>query len=300
MKIGFIGLGLMGYPIATRMAQAGHDVVGYDLYQPTIDKFIAEGHSAATSPAEAARDADVVVTMVPDRPEVLAAAISGKDAITSTIKPGAIYIDLSTVDPATSVELSTHFAANGIRVADAPIARSVQDAYAGTSATMVGCDKDLFDEIEPLLATFANRIIHCGGNGTGSAMKLVNNFINQGTIALIAEALSAGVAKGLTLELMLEVLNSTNAANANLSRAMTTKAFVGDFSAGFMVKLAHKDQRLALQMMREVGMEPKIGQAAQEALTLAMDKGYAADDLSALFKVVEDQVGVKARYVDKS
>ena len=300
MKIGFVGLGLMGYPVATRMAQAGHDVVGYDLYRPIVSRFVAEGYSVAGSPAEVAKDADVVVTMVPDRPEVLDAAITGNDAITNTINTGAIYIDLSTVDPATSVELCEHFAAKGVRVADAPIARSVQDAYAGTSAAMVGCNKELFDEIEPLLATFANRIIHCGGNGTGSAMKLINNFINQGTIALIAEALSAGVAKGLTLELMLEVLNSTNASNANLSRAMTTKAFVGDFSAGFMVKLAHKDQRLALQMMREVGMNPTMGEAAHSALTEAMQMGYATDDLSALFKVVENQVGFKARYADKS
>lgn len=296
MKIAFIGLGHMGFPIASRMANAGHTVTGYDVFEKSRDRFASQGNAVASSPADAAANADVVITMVPDRPEVLDAAINGDTAITQSIQAGATYIDLSTVDPGTSLELAAHFRAKGVKTADAPVARSVQDAHAGTSATMVGCDEALFKEIEPILGCFANRIVYCGGNGAGSAMKLVNNYINQGTIALIAEALTAGVGNGLTLELMLEVLNSTNAANANLARAMTTKAFVGDFSAGFMVKLANKDQRLALQMMQKIGMDPKIGLATQNALNAAVESGYGDDDLSSLFRVVEGQVGFKARF----
>lgn len=296
MKIGFIGLGHMGYPIAVRLIQAGHNVVGYDIFQKTVDKFTAEGYQAAATPAEAASEADIVVTMVPDRPEVIDAAISGDDAITNNIKPSSIFIDMSTVDPATSRELHEHFRTKGVRVADAPVARSVQDAWNGTLSTMVGCDKELFDDIEPLLSAYASTIKYCGPNGSGSAMKLINNFISQGTVALIGEGLSAGMGQGLTLEVMLEVLGSTNAANGNLSNAMPKKAFIGDFSAGFMIKLAHKDQRLAIEMMREMGMKPTMGEATYAALTTAIENGFAKDDLSALFKVVERQIGFEARF----
>ncbi len=296
MKIAFIGLGHMGYPIATRIARAGHDLVGFDAHEPTLEKFVADGCTAATSPADAAANADIVITMVPDRPEVLEAAITGAEAVSQNIRSGTIYIDMSTVDPATSRELNAHFSAKGIRVADAPVGRSVEDAWKGTSAVMVGCAPDLFDDIEPILATFAERITYCGPNGAGAVMKLVNNYISQGTVALIAEALTAGIGQGLSLELMLDVLGSTNAANANMSRAMPTKAFAGDFSAGFKVKLAQKDQRLALQMMIEAGVTPTIGRATQAALTAAVEKGFGEDDLAALFKVIEEQVGVNVRY----
>jgi 3-hydroxyisobutyrate dehydrogenase-like beta-hydroxyacid dehydrogenase len=296
IKIGFVGLGHMGYPIAVRLIKAGYDVVGYDIFPQTVHKFSAEGYKSAATPADAARDADVVVTMVPDRPEVLDAAIFGNHPITETIKPGSTFIDMSTVDPTTSRELHEHFLSKEVRVADAPVARSVEDAWNGTLSTMVGCDKELFEDIEPLLSAYASTIKYCGQNGSGSAMKLINNFISQGTVALIGEALSAGIGQGLTLEIMLEVLGSTNAANGNLSNAMPKKAFIGDFSAGFMIKLAQKDQRLALEMMREMGMKPTMGEATFAALTIAIENGFAKNDLSALFRVVEQQIGFEARF----
>ncbi len=298
MKIAFIGLGQMGFPIAVRLGKAGYHIVGYDIFETALNRLIAKGYEAASSPADAAADADVVMTMVPDRPEVLEAAISGSAALTKSIRCDAIYIDLSTVDPATSRELHRHFSQKGVRVADAPVARSVEDAWQGNSAVMVGCELDLFVEIKPILAAFAKRITHCGSNGTGSAMKLVNNYINQGTLALIAEALTGGIGHGLTLELMLEVLGSTNAANANMSRAMSTKAFSGNFDAGFKMKLAQKDQRLALQMMTELGMIPIIGNATQAAMTEAIANGFGDCDLCSLFQVIEKQTGFAARYAD--
>lgn len=292
--IGFIGLGTMGAPMARNLLKGGHDLIVFDLNPKSVAQLVGHGARAAASIAEAAKAAEIVFTMLPDAPDVEAAA-TGDGGILENIRPGSVYVDMSTIDPATTRRIGARFRQKGVDMIDSPVGKTVDQAIAGTSTLMLGGDDAVITRVEPILRLMGQDLIRCGELGMGQAMKLVNNLLASVLITASSEALVAGRKAGLTLDTMISVLKTTMAWNNQLAIAMHARALKGDFEPGFMVKLAHKDCRLAIGMNQELGVSTPVGSATLEALAEAMAQGLANKDVGAVLKLREDEAGVTVR-----
>ena len=292
--VGFIGLGTMGAPMARNVLKGGHSLTVFDLNRAACDALAAAGAAVAATPKQVAAASEVVITMVPDAPDVEKIAL-GPDGILGGMRRGSVYIDMSTIDPATTQRVGKAFAERGVDMIDSPVGKTVEHAIAGTSTLMIGGDAAVIERVRPVLKTMGAELIHCGGLGMGQAMKLTNNLLATILMAASSEALVAGVKAGLTLETMISVLKTTMAWNNQLAVAMHMRALKGNFDPGFMVKLAHKDCRLALAMDRDLGVDAPVGAATLKVLQEAIDKGLAGNDVGALLKLREDSAGVQVR-----
>jgi 3-hydroxyisobutyrate dehydrogenase-like beta-hydroxyacid dehydrogenase len=208
---------------------------------------------------------------------------------------GGIVIDMSTIDPVTSQRVGQALKARGIAMVDSPVGKTSEHAVSGTLTLMVGGEPADIERAMPVLRCMGTDTFLCGGPGMGHAMKITNNLLATTIMAANTEVLAIGVKAGLKLELMMEVMKTTMAFNHQLYVAMPKKAFVGDDSPGFMVKLAGKDVRLAVELARTYGFEALVGRAAQETLDRAGRLGYADRDTAALMKIREDELGIRVR-----
>jgi 4-hydroxybutyrate dehydrogenase/sulfolactaldehyde 3-reductase len=281
--------------MAQNILRAGHPLTVFDLNSAAVDKLVAAGAKAGRSPRDVASQSDVVITMLPDAPDVHAAVL-GADGVTHGIRSGSLYIDMSTIDPATTQQIGARLNEMGVDMVDSPVGKTVDHAIAGTSTLMMGGDNAAIERARPILSTMGSDLIHCGALGMGQAMKLTNNLLASVLITASAEALVAGAKAGLSLDTMISVMKTTMAWNQQLAVAMHNRALKGDFEPGFMVKLAHKDCRLALAMNRSLGLETPVGAATLAALQETMDAGMSNKDVGAVLKLREDEVGVQVRF----
>jgi 3-hydroxyisobutyrate dehydrogenase-like beta-hydroxyacid dehydrogenase len=295
MTVGFIGVGTIGAPMARNIHKAGFPLIVCDTNADSTAAFARAGARVMSKASDVAAASDLVITMVPDAPDVEAVA-TGPNGVAAGIRPGCIYMDMSTIDPGTTRRVARSIHAAGGRMLDAPVARAVEDAEKGALAIMVGGDQKDFDEVRPVLDTMGNYIVYAGPLGNGHALKLVNNYISAGILALHAEALAFGMSAGLTLEKIIELVGSTGAASAHLTKIQPGKSFLGDFRRGFMTKLAAKDIRLALAMAADAHVTTPMGLALQTALRATCEKGYDTDDISSIVRLREDEAGVKVRF----
>ncbi len=293
-SIGFIGLGAMGKPMARNLIKAGFRLTVHNRSRGAVDELVELGATAADSPAAAAGASDVVITMLPDSPDVERVA-SGPDGILAGLRPGTVYIDMSTIDPETTRRIGAQVKAKGAQMIDSPVGKTADAAVAGTLTLMVGGPAEVIARCRPLLDCMGTDFFHCGELGAGQTMKLLNNLLAQTLAAASTEALVAGVKAGLTIETMLSVLRTTMAWNNQLAIAMPKKPLVGNFTPGFMVKLAHKDCRLALQMVAALGVSAPVGHATFATLDEALRHGLQDMDVGALLKMREEQAGVTVR-----
>lgn len=293
-KVGFIGLGTMGAPMALNLLKAGFALTVFDLNPAAVRRLVEAGAVAASTPAEAASASDVVITMLPDAPDV-ERAMFGDNGVSAGLKPGSLYIDMSTIDPATTQKIGARLADMKVDMLDSPVGKTVEHAIAGTSTLMIGGETAVLDRARPILSAMGADLIHCGALGMGQAMKLVNNLLASVLITASSEALVSGAKAGLTLETMISVLKTTMAWNQQLAVAMHNRALKGDFEPGFMVKLAHKDCRLALAMNKDLGVKSPVGAATLAALGEAMYAGLSGKDVGAVLKLREDESGVVVR-----
>jgi len=291
--VGFIGVGTIGQPMAINVAKGGFDLRVYDVNAAATAPVVAAGAAAAASIAEAAAGRDVVITMLPDAPDVEAVAL-GKGGLVETMRPGSIYVDMSTIDPVTSRKVGAALARRDVRMLDAPVARSVEHAKRGELAVMVGGEPAVLEAVRPILSRMADTITHCGPLGNGAAMKLVNNFLSFGIVATVSEAVAMGVKAGLSLETILGVSGGTGTNNFMMHKYLPQKAFAGDFALGFKSTLARKDCRLALGLGGALGVEMPVGRAVLDVLDETA-RAHPNEDFCALVRTREDQAGIKLR-----
>ncbi|MGA1286856.1 MAG: NAD(P)-dependent oxidoreductase [Rubrivivax sp.] len=294
MKVGFIGLGVMGSPMALNVLKGGHELTVYDRRPEALEPLVAAGARAAASPREVGAASQIVVTMLPE-PQHVEQVVLGEDGIAAGMAAGGIVIDMSTIDPVTSQRVGQALKARGIAMVDSPVGKTSEHAVSGTLTLMVGGEPADIERAMPVLRCMGTDTFLCGGPGMGHAMKITNNLLATTIMAANTEVLAIGVKAGLKLELMMEVMKTTMAFNHQLYVAMPKKAFVGDDSPGFMVKLAGKDVRLAVELARTYGFEALVGRAAQETLDRAGRLGYADRDTAALMKIREDELGIRVR-----
>lgn len=294
MNVGFIGLGTMGAPMARNVLDKGHALIVLDVMPDAVAKLVAAGARAGSTPKDVAAASDVVITMLPDAPDVEHVAL-GKNGVVEGIRPGGVYIDMSTIDPDTTRKIGAAIAAAGASMIDSPVGKTADHAVAGTLTLMVGGPADVVARCRPLLDCMGSDFFHCGDLGAGETMKLINNLLATAVSEASIEALVTGTKSGLSLDTMTSVLRTTMAWNNALAIALPKRPLIGDFKPGFMVKLAHKDCRLALSMTERLGVHAPVGRAALASVDEAMRHGLKDDDVGALLKLREEQAGVKVR-----
>jgi 3-hydroxyisobutyrate dehydrogenase-like beta-hydroxyacid dehydrogenase len=292
--VGFIGLGTMGRSMARNVRKHGHPMVVFDVIEAAMAPLVEAGARAAGSPSEVAAASDVVVTMLPDAPDVERTAL-GPDGIIEGLRPGAVYVDMSTIDPDTTRRIGKSFSERGLRMMDCPVGRTQDHAVAGTLLLMAGGEAATIEQARPVLMRMGEALFHCGELGCGQAMKLTNNCLAAAILAATCEALVTGVRAGLSLDLMREVIAGTMAANAALSTSLPKKALSGDFAPGFMVHLAHKDVRLALELAHSLGISTPLGNATFATLGDARTRGMERDDISSVLRLREQEGGIEVR-----
>lgn len=294
MQVGFIGLGVMGAPMALNVLKGGHGLTVFDLDPEAVARLAEAGAKAAGSPREVGAASEIVITMLPE-PRHVEQVVLGPDGIAAGLPPGGVVIDMSTIDPRTSQRVGAELRRRGFDMVDSPVGKTSEHAATGTLTLMVGGEPDVIERVKPVLDCMGSETYLCGGPGMGHAMKITNNLLATTIMAATTEALAIGIKSGLTLELMIDVMKTTMAWNNQLAVAMPKKAFKGDDSPGFAVKLAAKDVRLANELAQAQGFDPYVGLGAQRTLERAMEKGFADRDTAALMRIREDELGIKVR-----
>ncbi|MEW2489001.1 2-hydroxy-3-oxopropionate reductase [Streptomyces sp. NPDC048411] len=284
-KVAWIGLGIMGSPMSENLIKAGYDVTGYTLEQDKIDRLAAAGGHGAGSIAEAVRDADVVITMVPASPHVEAIAY-GPEGILANAKPGALLIDMSSITPQTSVDLAKNAKEKDIRVLDAPVSGGEAGAIEAVLSIMVGGEQADFDAAQPILQALGRTIVLCGPHGSGQTVKAANQLIVAVNIQACAEAVVFLEKSGVDLAAALDVLAGGLAGSTVLTRKKDN--FLGrDFAPGFRIDLHHKDMGIVTDAARSVGAALPVGAVVAQLVASLRAQGDGGLDHSALLRAVE-------------
>lgn len=290
-RLAFIGLGTMGRPMAGRLLDAGFEVAGYDHDPAPLLSLADRGGLAAGSAHEAADGADVVITMLPNGPHVRAAT-SGADGALAAMRSGALLIDMSTIDPETSVGIGSEAASRGVRMLDAPVSGSSAGAVDGTLTIMVGGAKEALNDAEPVLSVLGRRIVHCGPNGCGVAVKLANQIMAGAAMAAVAEGFVLAEQLGLDPRLVFEV---AGASSGNCWSLQTRPPVAGvlesspadkGFAPGFMGALMCKDLDLALATARAMEVDLPVTRQARDLYARMSESGIGDLDFSAVFTIL--------------
>lgn len=299
-KIGFIGLGRMGRPMAGNMQRKGFPLMVYDIVEPPVQALVELGASAAASIAELAAACTTIITVLPSHIEV-ERVVLGEHGLIAHAAPGALVMDMSTVDPASTDRLAAALADADLRFVDAPIGRLASHADRGESLFMVGAEAGDFEHVRPMLEAMGTDIHHCGGPGTGIRTKLVNNFLAIASCQMNAEALALAQRFGLDLNKTLDVIHGTTATNGQLKINYATKVLAGDTEPGFQIDLAHKDLSLVMAAANAGRVPMAIGAAARESLSLARARGWGDKDFSALLDALCEAAGLdKVRFEQRT
>lgn len=288
-KIGFIGLGIMGGPMAANLVNAGYDVTGFARSSSSQERLEKAGAKSAGSIAETVDGADVVITMLPDSPEV-DEVVLGEDGVLASAGPDLLLIDMSTIAPETSVAVAERAKESGVQVLDAPVSGGEPGAIEGSLSIMVGGDAEAFEKARPILEHLGKTIVHVGEHGAGQTVKAANQLLVAGIIGLVSEAIVLLEASGVDGERGLEVLAGGLAGNTVLDRKAASM-LAREFTPGFRIDLHHKDMGIALATARTAGVALPVTGVVAQLMAAARAAGHGSLDHSALLNVIEQLSG---------
>ena len=285
--VAFIGLGIMGGPMARNLASAGFHVQAFDLRSNAIEMAVNSGAKAAKSAGDAVVGAEFVITMLPNSEHVLDVML-GDNKVLEKLDPSSLYIDMSTIAPTVTDQLAEEMNARGFSMIDAPVGRQSSNAEQGTLLIMVGGEDANIDRAMPLFNTMGSDIVHCGAVGSGSRMKIVNNYMSITLNALTAETLNLAEASGLNRELVCSVLLGTVAGQGHLSTTYPAKVLQGDLTPGFPIDLANKDLGLALDFASGLETPVSTGKASKDYYDTASARSFGQNDWTSLYKMMRE------------
>lgn len=295
MKVGFIGLGIMGKPMAKNLIKAGHELVVRDFNQAAVDevvKFDTTGKTkSVNSGAEIAKECDVIITMVPNSPHVRT-AVFGEGGIAETAKAGSILIDMSSIDPVESQKIGAELEKKGIDMLDAPVSGGEPKAIDGTLSVMVGGKKESFDKYKSLLDCMAGSVVYCGAIGSGNTAKLANQIIVAVNIAGLAEAMMLAKKCGTDPELVFQAIKG-GLAGSTVMNAKAPMILEHNYKPGFRIELHIKDLTNALNAAHAVTSPVPLTAQVMEMMEALKADGFEKDDHSALAKYYEKLTNVK-------
>lgn len=284
-NIAFIGLGIMGSPMAVHLANAGHTVAGFNRTPERAKPLVDAGGRAASSIADAVADAEVIAVMVPDSPDVQA-VLAGEGGVFDHAPAGALIIDFSSIRPDVTTDLARQAAERGFRLVDAPVSGGEAGAVGAALSIMVGGTPEDFAAAKPVLDVVGKTIVHVGPNGSGQTVKAANQLIVAGNIQLLAEAIVFLEAYGVDTAAAVQVLGGGLAGSAVLNQK-AQKMLDREFEPGFRIELHHKDLGIVTAAAREAGVVAPLGGLVAQLMASARANGDGALDHSALLRGVE-------------
>ena len=291
MKIGLIGLGIMGKPMAKNLLKAGYDLTVSDLNQAAVDEVVAAGAKAATN-AVIGETCDVVLTMVPNSPQVKAVML-GEDGVAAHMKPGSVFIDMSSINPVASKEIAAELAKKGIEMLDAPVSGGEPKAIDGTLSFMVGGKQEVFDKYKDLLGAMGASVVRCGDVGAGNTTKLANQIIVACNIQALSEALTLAKLAGVDPELVFQAIKG-GLAGSTVMNAKAPMMIEGNDKPGFKIDLHIKDLNNALDCAHTVGSHLPMTAAVQEIFQWLHNNGCGQDDHSSIIKYYKKLTGIES------
>jgi 2-hydroxy-3-oxopropionate reductase len=280
MKLGFIGLGIMGKPMVKNLLKAGHEVFVFDIVKANVENVTAAGSKACQSAAEAASQVSIVITMLPNSPHVKTVVL-GEKGILEGARQGTILIDMSSIAPLASQEIEKACAAKGIRMIDAPVSGGEPKAIDGTLAIMVGGDEKVFEEVKSILLQMGSTAVYCGGIGAGNTTKLANQIIVALNIAAVTEAFTLVKKADVDPQLVFEAIRKGLAGSTVLD-AKAPMMIDGNFKPGFKIDLHIKDLANALDTGHGIGAPLPLTSLVREMMETLHADGFGQDDHSAL------------------
>ncbi len=285
-RIGFIGLGIMGKPMARNLVKAGYPLTVYNRSRGAVDELAAEGATPASSPREVAERSDVVITMLPDVPTV-ERVIAGENGVLEGSRPGMLVIDMSTSAPAQARELARIADSRGVTMLDAPVSGGDVGAQQGTLSIMAGGSDEAFQRAEPIFHVLGKTVVHVGDSGMGQVVKACNQIIVALTLEAISEALVLGSKAGVDPAVMLQAL-SGGFAGSKVMEVRGRNFLEHDFRPGARVSIHHKDLGIALAAGRQYGVALPVTGIVDAMFQALEARGQAEQDHSALLTVIED------------
>lgn len=289
MKIGFIGIGIMGKPMAKNILKNGYELIVCDKNEESVAELIREGAKSVENGRELAKQCNVILTMLPNSPHVTAVVL-GENGIIDSVQPGSTLIDMSSINPIDSKRIAAELAKKGVRMLDAPVSGGEPKAIDGTLAFMVGGDKAVFDEFKPLLDTMGSSVVLCGEIGAGNTTKLVNQIIVAMNITAVSEAFMLAKKSGVNPEVVYEAIKG-GLAGSTVMNAKIPMILESNYKPGFKIDLHIKDLNNALEAAHAVGAPLPFTASIMEILINLKEDGQGQCDHSAIAKYYEKLTG---------
>lgn len=287
-KVGFIGLGVMGSPMAKRLGAAGHGVRVFDISESARSAFASiDNFHVADSPAEVAKGCDYLFTMLPSSSHV-EEALFGNDGAAALLNDNALVVEMSTGNAESTLKFASRLERMGLRLIDAPVGRTPADAAAGTLLLLVGGSSDTIEEVRPILMVMGDELVHVGPLGSGIKLKLVNNYMTMVGMVMTAETLMFANKLGLDRDTTVHVLQNTTAGRGQINVNYPRKVLAGDITPDFPLRLGLKDLSLALELGQSAGAPLALGGAARELFSVAKSWGRSEQDCTAMLLLLED------------
>jgi len=293
MKVGFIGLGIMGKPMSKNLIKAGYSIIVNDVNAAAVAELVALGAESAENAAEVARRSDLVITMLPNSPHVKQVVL-GKNGLIEGARPGLILIDMSSIAPLASKEVNAKLVEKGVEMLDAPVSGGEPKAIDGTLSIMVGGSKDLFDRCLPLLQKLGSSVVLCGDIGAGNMTKLANQIIVALNIAALSEAMVLAAKSGVDPETVYKAIRG-GLAGSTVMEAKTPMILAGNFKPGFRIELHIKDLANAIETGHDVGVPLPLTSQVMEMMQALKVDGKAGNDHSGLVQYYEKLAQFEAR-----
>ena len=289
-RIGFLGLGTMGAAMAANLARAGFAVTAWNRSPGRAAELDALGVSRSGTPADVARSSDVLVICVSDTPDV-EAVLFGPDGVAAGTRDGQLVIDCSTIAPSATRDFGARLAALGVALVDAPVSGGSEGAQKATLTIFCGGEAEAVERARPILSAMGKTITHVGPSGSGQAVKAVNQVILAGTYIGVAEGIVLAMKAGLDVGQVVDALGG-GAAQSWVLANRSARMIANDYPLGFKVELHRKDLAIALELAREMGADLPVAELAAEFETDLIADGHAADDMSALARVIRRRSGL--------
>lgn len=294
MKIGFIGLGVMGKNMATNLIKNGYKLKVTDLNKDAVNELKEMGAEEGQTAADVAAESDIIFTSLPNS-QIVEGVVTGKGGVLEGAKEGTIYIDLSSITPKAIQNIAKKASQKGVKVLDAPVSGGVAGAQKGTLTIMVGGDEETFNKALPVLNCIGTKVFHVGDIGAGDTIKLVNNLLLGVNMVAVSEALALGVKAGLKPEVMYDIISQSSGSSYALTAKYKNFIAKGNFAPGFMIDLQYKDLQLAVDTAKDLKMPLLVGNQAQQMYEVARAKGLGTEDISAVIKIYEELGNVEVR-----
>lgn len=294
MRIGFIGLGVMGKRMAINVLKEGHELAVFDLNKDAVNELVGLGANSANTYEELAKDKEVIFTSLPNSAIVENVMLSNNGLI-NCANENTIIIDLSSITPKTIQNIAKRAEEKNIKVLDAPVSGGASGAEKGTLTIMVGGDKDAFEKSLDILNCIGSKVYHVGDVGAGDTVKLVNNLLLGVNMVAVTEALALGVKAGLKPEILYDIISQSSGSSYALTAKYKNFIAKGNFEPGFMIDLQYKDLQLAVDTAKDLKMPLMIGNVSQQMFEIARGKGLGLEDISAVIKIYEELGNILVR-----